>query len=195
MLIIKHRINKISQLKKTPIKYGVEIDLRSENKKIYLHHDPYKKGEKFEKWINYYNHNFLVLNVKEEGLEKKIIKIIKKKKIKNYFFHDQSYSSMLKLKKNTKVSIRYSEFEEIKKKKYLFNYIKWIWVDHFNKFSLNRKFYLYLKRNKVNICAVSPELVDIKNKSKIIKFKNNLIKKKINLDAICTKFPILWERK
>ena len=29
MIIIKHRVNKINELKNTPKKYGVEIDLRS----------------------------------------------------------------------------------------------------------------------------------------------------------------------
>ena len=61
--------------KKTPKKYGVEIDLRSENKKIYLHHDPFKKGTLFSEWLKYYNHKLIVLNVKEEGLEKHIIKL------------------------------------------------------------------------------------------------------------------------
>ena len=79
MIIIKHRVNSISQIKKTPGKYGVEIDLRSDKKSIYLQHDPFKKGVKFQKWIKYYRHNLLVLNVKEEGLENNIIKILKKK--------------------------------------------------------------------------------------------------------------------
>ena len=32
------------------------------------------------------NHRLIVLNVKEEGLEKKILKILKKNKIHNFFF-------------------------------------------------------------------------------------------------------------
>ena len=86
MILIKHRINKISDLKKTPKKYGVEIDLRSENKKIYLHHDPFQKGTLFSEWLKYYNHKLIVLNVKEEGLEKHIIKLLDLHKIKNFFF-------------------------------------------------------------------------------------------------------------
>ena len=34
MLIIKHRINTIKKLRKTPNNFGVEIDLRSKNKDI-----------------------------------------------------------------------------------------------------------------------------------------------------------------
>ena len=75
MIFIKHRVNKIRDLKKLNKEYGVEIDIRSNGKNLYLHHDPYKKGESFIKWLRYYNHNVIVLNVKEEGLEDQIIKI------------------------------------------------------------------------------------------------------------------------
>ena len=56
MIFVKHRVNSIADLKKTNAEFGVEIDLRSENKKIYLHHDPFKKGETFEKWIKQFRH-------------------------------------------------------------------------------------------------------------------------------------------
>ena len=78
MILINHRVNSISKLLKTSVEFGVEADLRSEDKKIYLHHDPFKKGESFEKWVKYYKHKILILNVKEEGLEDMVIKILKK---------------------------------------------------------------------------------------------------------------------
>ena len=46
----------------------------------------------------------------------------------------------------TKVSIRYSEFEDLKKIDKLFNSIKWIWLDNFNEIKINRKFYSFLKK-------------------------------------------------
>jgi hypothetical protein len=192
MLIIKHRINTISELKKIPKKFGVEVDLRSNKKDIYLHHNPFSKGVLFNKWVKYYDHKLIVLNVKEEGLEKKIVTILKKNKIKDYFFHDQTFSSLLKNKKITKVSIRISEYEELKKKKYLFKYIKWVWVDHFNIFELNEQLYRLLKKQKVKICIVSPELVNLKNIKKIIVLKKILKVKKYIIDAVCTKRPDIW---
>lgn len=196
MLIIKHRVNTIDELKKTPRNFGVEIDLRSEKGKIYLHHDPFKKGINLEKWIKYFNHKFIVLNVKEEGLENKILKILKKSKINGkFFFHDQTFSSMLKNMKKTNVSIRYSEFEDIKNKNLIFKNISWVWIDHFTKFSLETSFYKYLKNNKVKICLVSPELVKKSNNSKIKNLKNKLKVKKIKVDAVCTKLPNLWSNK
>ena len=80
-LIICHRKNTIKQLIDTPTEYGVEIDVRSYNNKIILNHDPMKNGEFLDKWIRKYNHKFLIINIKEEGLEKYIIKILKNKKI------------------------------------------------------------------------------------------------------------------
>ena len=192
MIIIKHRVNKINELKKTSQKYGVEIDLRSNNKNIILSHDPYLNGEKFSEWIKTFKHKLIVLNVKEEGLENKIISILKKNRISNFFFHDQTFSSLLKNKNRTKVSLRYSEFESLKNFTFLFKNIKWIWIDHFNKFPLKKDFYKVLKKNNVKICIVSPELVNLKFKKKISYLKKLLKKDKINIDAVCTKFPELW---
>ena len=192
MLIIKHRINTISELKKTPKIFGVEIDLRSNKKNIYLHHNPFLKGVSLTNWVKHYDHKLIVLNVKEEGLESNIIKILKKNKIKNYFFHDQTFSTLLKNKRKTKVSIRTSEYEDLKKKNYLFRYIKWLWVDHFNKFELNKQLYNLLKKQKVKICIVSPELINKKYIKKIILLKKILKAKNYIIDAVCTKKPDLW---
>ena len=48
MIIIKHRVNNSKELDRVSQDFGVEIDLRSNSKGIYLHHDPFKKGERFE---------------------------------------------------------------------------------------------------------------------------------------------------
>ncbi len=53
MIIIKHRINTIRNLNKTDKNFGVEIDLRSDKKNIYPHHDPFKKGVLFNFFIEF----------------------------------------------------------------------------------------------------------------------------------------------
>ncbi len=194
MIIIKHRVNSIKELKKTDKNLGVEIDLRSSPSSVYLHHDPFKKGELFSKWIKYYNHKLLVLNVKEEGLESRILKILRENKIKKFFFHDQTFSSLLKSMGKTSVSIRYSEFEELRKTNFLFKNIKWVWIDNFNEIKLEKKFYQKLREKKVKICIVSPELVKIKRVSEIKKVYSFLKKKNFKIDAVCTKEPKLWSK-
>ena len=192
MIIVKHRVNTSKELKKININFGVEVDLRSKNKNIYLHHDPFKKGELFSKWIKSFKHKLIVLNVKEEGLEPKILSILKRNNVRNYFFHDQTFSSLMKNMHKTKVSIRYSEFEGLKKIDKLFNSIKWLWVDNFTEIKINKKFYSYLKKKKVKICIVSPELVK-KNRSKEIKKVISYLKKnKFKIDAVCTKNSKFW---
>ena len=194
MIIIKHRVNTIKELKKTEKNLGIEIDLRSSPSGVYLHHDPFKKGQLFSKWIKFYNHKLLVLNVKEEGLESQILKILRKNKIKKFFFHDQTFSSLLKNMNKTSISIRYSEFEDLRKTNFLFKKIKWVWIDNFNEIKLEKKFYKKLRENKVKICIVSPELVKIKRVREIKKVYSFLKKKNFKIDAVCTKKPKLWSK-
>tara|TARA_Y100000768_G_scaffold388875_1_gene388159 strand:+ start:5571 stop:6155 length:585 start_codon:yes stop_codon:yes gene_type:complete len=192
MIIVKHRVNNSKELKKININFGVEIDLRSKNKDIYLHHDPFKKGELFSKWIKSFKHKLIVLNVKEEGLEPKILSILKRNNVRNYFFHDQTFSSLIKNMHKTKVSVRYSEFEGLKKVNKLFNSIKWLWVDNFSEIKIDKKFYYYLKKKKVKICIVSPELVKKSRSKEIKKVISYLKENKFKIDAVCTKNPNFW---
>jgi len=192
MIIIKHRVNSIKELVNTSKGFGVEIDLRSNNKNIYLHHDPFKKGELFSKWIKKFNHKLIVLNVKEEGLENNILKILKKNKVQNFFFHDQTFSSLLKNMSKTKVSIRYSEFEELKKANKLFVKIKWLWIDNFSEIRIRKNFYMLLKSKKVKICLVSPELIKNNRVNEIKKIILYFKKNKFKINAVCTKKPELW---
>ena len=54
MELIAHRLNKIKELRKLPIKYGAEIDLRSRGSQIILSHDYNKRGEKLENYLSNY---------------------------------------------------------------------------------------------------------------------------------------------
>ena len=51
MRIIAHRRNTVEQLRATPSEYGVELDLRSWNDELVIHHDPFVRGESFERWL------------------------------------------------------------------------------------------------------------------------------------------------
>jgi len=86
MLYIAHRINTISELKKIPRKYGVEIDLRDFGDRIILQHEPFLDGENFEEYLKYYNHGTMILNIKSEQIEFRVLEQLKKYKIYNYFF-------------------------------------------------------------------------------------------------------------
>ena len=69
MQIIAHRKNTIAELCETPSHFGVEVDIRSWCDGLTIHHDPFVQGEDFKEWLKHYQHQTLILNVKEEGLE------------------------------------------------------------------------------------------------------------------------------
>ena len=85
MKYISHRVNTIDDLIKTPKEYGVEIDLRDSGMDN-LQHDPFKGGQDFEEYLEYFNHGTMILNIKSEGIELKVLELLKKYNIKHYFF-------------------------------------------------------------------------------------------------------------
>ena len=50
------------------------------------------------------------------------------------------------------------------------------------------------RKKKINICVVSPELVKKNSLQSIKKLKNLIQKKKIHIDAVCTKKPEIWDK-
>ena len=86
MILVAHRINKSKYLKKIPKIYGIEIDVRDYLNDIIVEHDPFKKGEKLEKYLNNFNHKLLIVNITSERIEYRVKKYLKKKKLKIIFF-------------------------------------------------------------------------------------------------------------
>jgi hypothetical protein len=195
MNYIVHRRNTIAELKNTPTKYGVEVDIRSIGDNLIIHHDPFQSGELFENWINYYQHKTLILNIKEEGLEEKLIILMKSKGIEDYFFLDQSFPFLVKWSKlgENRCAVRVSEFESIETALSLKEKISWVWIDCFTRFPLNYEEFRKLKEVNFKICLVSPELQGRNAEIEIPKMHKLLNSYNISVDAICTKRPELWE--
>ena len=191
MEIIVHRVNKIKDLIKTPQNYGVEIDLRDFGKDLVLEHDPFKRGQSFEKYLKKYHHGTLILNVKSERIEYRIIDLLKKYKMKNYFFLDSSYPLIIDMtKKNIRdIAIRISDYESFENIKKIKNKCKWVWLEIFDNFKISKKEIDYLKRNSIKVCLVSPELHN--RPQDINKVKKFLENKRISLSAVCTKFDYI----
>ncbi|MDC3298617.1 hypothetical protein OAV31_00030 [bacterium] len=196
MEFITHRKNTLEGLLGVPTKYGVEIDIRSSAGQLVLHHDPFENGELLDNWLSFYNHGTLILNVKEEGLEPRLIALMNKHKIERYFFLDQSFPFLLKFWRQCKgrSAVRVSEYESINTALSLAGKVKWVWVDCFSKFPLLEDDYQLLVQAGFKICAVSPELQGIVGDKKIIKFCEEIRLHSFKLDAVCTKFPQIWER-
>ncbi|RYF32496.1 MAG: hypothetical protein EOO38_30930 [Cytophagaceae bacterium] len=179
----------------TDSKYGVEVDVRTDNGRLIIHHDPCKPGESFEEWVDHYRHGTLILNVKEEGLEPNLISLMKSKGINNYFFLDQSFPFMVKWSNagERRCAVRVSEFESIETALSLAGKVDWVWVDCFTHFSLKQDEARRLANAGFKLCLVSPELQGRDADVEIPELVSLLTERHIVADAVCTKRPDLWE--
>ncbi len=196
MKLISHRRNTIAELRATDQKYGVEVDIRSEGQKLIMHHDPFVVGESFDEWVDAYQHGTLILNVKEEGLEARLIAIMASKGIDDFFFLDQSFPFLVKWSKagEHRCAVRVSEFESIETALTLAGKVDWVWVDCFTKFPLSEEDAVSLKNAGFKLCLVSPELQGRIAEIEIPALVSLLRAQNIESDAVCTKRPDLWEK-
>ena len=196
MKIIAHRRNTLEQLQATPRQHGVEVDIRSYGDELVIHHDPFVRGNNFDEWINAYAHGTLILNVKEEGLEERLIKLMKSKGLEDYFFLDQSFPFLVKWSRagEHRCAVRVSEFESIDTALTLAGKVDWVWVDCFTKFPLTGTEAHQLQQAGFKLCLVSPELQGRDAEREIPQLISILGEQSIKADAVCTKRPELWER-
>lgn len=188
MEFIAHRINKKEELEKVSREYGVEIDLRDNvDGTIYINHDPFVLGENFENYLKEYDHGTMILNIKSERIELKILELLKKYNIKNYFFLDSSFP-MIKLlsdKGEKNIALRYSEYEGLDTLEKMQGKVNWVWVDCFNKLPIDNEIYKKIKNMGYKLCLVSPELQGQPERLKL--YAKQIEGEKIKFDAICTK--------
>lgn len=195
MIKISHRVNTIKQLKATPKKFGIEIDIRDNNKKLIVTHDPFKKGVDLNKFLKFFKHRLIIANIKSERIENSVIKIFKKYKINNYFFLDSSFPKIIELIRLNfkKIAIRASYFEGIETSRKLKGKVNWVWYDTFKGLKSSINDIKKLKKLNFKICIVCPKLHNPKNsidKRIVYKLKNNKL-----IDAVCTKekFFKFWD--
>lgn len=195
MKLIAHRRNKLEELKATPMAYGVEVDIRSWGDRLVIHHDPFVEGEDFETWLAAYRHGTLILNVKEEGLEARLVELMRARGIEDYFFLDQSFPFLVKWSKAglRNCAVRVSEFEAVETALTLAGKIDWVWVDCFTYFPLSGEDAERLQKAGFRLCLVSPELQG-RDTAEISALAGLLAQRNIRPEAVCTKRPDLWEK-
>lgn len=197
MEYIAHRINTVEELRKLPREYGVELDLRDDlNGRIYIQHNPFESGEDFEDYLKEYHHGTMILNVKSERIELKILQMLPNYDVKSYFFLDSSFPMiwLLSNQGEKNIALRVSEVEGLDTARNMAGKIDWIWLDCFSKIPIGKKEFAELKDLGYKICFVSPELegraYDIAN------YKEQIANMDIEFDAICTKSYNIkeWQR-
>lgn len=194
MEIIAHRRNTIAELESTPTVYGVEMDVRSRGEALIIHHDPFAEGESFETWLAHYRHGTLILNVKEEGLEDRLIGLMAAHGQERYFFLDQSFPFLIRTarKGERRCAVRVSEFESVDTAMTLAGRIDWVWVDCFTRFPLTPASARTLVDGGFKLCLVSPELQGRDAETSVPALRAEAEALGVEIAAVCTKRPDLW---
>lgn len=195
MQIIAHRRNTIDQLRETPTEFGIEVDIRSQGHRLVIHHDPFVADAlDFEEWLGAFRHRTLILNVKEEGLEDQLIKLMAAHGIADYFFLDQSFPFLIRSARcgERRCAVRVSEYESLDTALSLAGQVDWVWVDCFTCFPLDRTGADRLATGGFRLCLVSPELQGRTDPAEISALRQLLAEQGITASAVCTKRPDLW---
>ena len=197
MLIISHRVNTITDLLNTPNNFGIEVDVRSWKKQIILQHEPYEEGVLFSEWLKYLNHKFIILNIKNEGIEVNTIKeLLLAKQDIEYFLLDQSFPMFARtiMVDTQSTAMRISNLES---PQYLEQIKpKWVWLDSHN----GNWDYLHnsieaIINSGAKVCIASPELHGRSPLNEISEIKGVFESRKIEINAVCTKIPENWGQK
>lgn len=171
---------------------GIELDLRDYRKQVVISHDPPFGNEmSFEDFLKLYvkapREVQLALNIKADGLQEPIQKLLFKYGVTKYFLFDMSIPDTLGyFQKQMKVFTRLSEIEL---QGPLYDQSSGLWLDQFyNHWITKEKIARYLKQNK-DICIVSPELHHRKYLTEWRDYKT--IEKELNIDhlMLCTDYP------
>ena len=191
---IAHRILNQNDLLTLPNDWGVEFDLHSHNDKLVVVHDAFSDGIKLEKFLEFVNGRFMAVNIKEEGIEKKVLDTLKIMNYSDFFLFDVSFPQIIRFagEYSKNIALRLSQYEKLDLE-VCRKYASYLWVDTFDgTFWLDEELLIYLKKLSYKLCFVSPELhrPPLGNKEKFLedlqKIKSLLGKE----DSICMKFSI-----
>lgn len=185
MEIIIHRINTISELKKIKPEYGAEIDIRAYGSKLVLNHEPFLDGEKLDNYLDEYHHGTLVLNIKENGIEDEVLRLVRQKpQITSYFLLDVEFPYLYRASRQGErnIAIRFSEDESIETVKKYVDMVDWVWIDTNTRLPITSKNKDVLDQFKK--CMVCPERWGRANEIEI--YKNKLELLQISIDSVMT---------
>lgn len=193
-IICSHRVNSAAVLGTVDEKYGVEMDLRSHGEQIHLVHDPFVLGEKFEEWLDAYHHAFIVLNVKEEGLEDRIMEILNRRGINAWAFLDQSVPFLVRTLRGgeSRCMVRVSEYESIETALSLPNRPDWVWLDSFTGGLPSAADIRRLHDHGFQMMVASPELQGRDLAAEISGITELFVSAGVPLAGVCTKRPEVW---
>ncbi len=157
MQIIIHRVNDIEQLKTIDPNFGVELDIRAEGDRLVLNHEPFSGGDDFEEYLKNYRHTLAVWDIKEAGIEQRVIDLAKKYQVQNYFLLDVEFPYLYRASRAGmhNMAVRFSEDEGIDTVLKYKGRVDWVWIDTNTRLPLNETVKAQLHGFKT--CVVCPE--------------------------------------
>lgn len=195
MIKIVHHVNTLDQFNGLDPTYGVEMDVHAFGKRLVVQHDALQEGPELSDWLTVCGKRFVIFNIKEEGVETKVIELAKKSGVTDYFLLDLSFPALIRQvrKGESRVAVRVSKYELLECALLLESKIEWVWLDCFEGFPLSRVEFQRLQNSRLKVCLVSPELHGPpRGKNDIVSFQNTMQSYDAKVDAVCTKFPELW---
>ena len=184
MIVCKHRVNTLDPGDSS---LGIEFDVREgPGGTILVTHDPWTSGPELSAFLAAHRHTFYIVNIKCEGIEYEVLRLLKDANIENFFLLDCSFPMIhkLSLKGETRLALRFSEYEEFRRMQ---GRAQWVWIDVFSRVPLGPKDCDELHALGYKLCLVSPELQQ--QPEKLETYKQLL---EGQLDMVCTKFPEKW---
>jgi hypothetical protein len=169
--------------------FGIETDVRDLNGELVISHDPPIGNEMlFEQFLQIYSEYYksltIALNIKADGLQIMLKKLLKKYSVNNYFVFDMAVpDGLVYINQCLKVFTRHSEYEMSPS---FYEEAQGIWLDCFNADWIDEEEILKHLNNNKHVCIVSPELHKRGYESVWGKYKN--ISQSDNL-MLCTDFP------
>ena len=193
LLIIHHRVNDLVRLACVPSAAGVEMDIHAYGDRLIVHHDPCEAGVGFDEWLAAFHHNFVIFNIKEEGIEREVRDRAVAAGIERFFMLDLSFPALIKMAKSgeRRLAVRVSEYEPVQQALRLAEMVEWVWLDGFSGFPINKADVDALKKSGLKLCLVSPELHG-RDVAEIAEMQARITRDGLGIDAVCTKQPNLW---
>ncbi len=174
------------------LSFGTETDIRDFQGELVISHDIADENSIsakvfFEIYNEYDNTLTLALNIKADGLQIKLKKLLEECNIKNYFVFDMSVPDGLQyLKDKVKVFTRVSEYE---KEPSFYDEACGVWLDEFKGHWVDKETIKKHIKNNKQICIVSPDLHKREYKKEWQDYKDIEKELGINNLMICTDYP------
>jgi glycerophosphoryl diester phosphodiesterase len=141
--------------------YGTETDIRDSNGILVISHDMPDGTEItvesfFEIYKQYTSEPTLALNIKADGMQAELDRLLRKFEINNYFVFDMAVpDGLLYCRKKLKTFTRQSEYEMIPSYYQLAN---GIWLDEFDSHWITDEIINHHLDSGKEVCIVSPDL-------------------------------------